>query len=276
MTPLPYRRFCGNRKGVSAVVATVILSSTLLIIVLTASSFANQLLRGEIENTEFNQAKDVLSSLDKLIERVTSATGSSGYIRAGFLTTYPLIEATGKTLTIRANGTTGDETLGLNTTVVKIRGGRDVTGTFQDISGSSAPLVAGISVPLGWLYTNRTDAEEVVLDYSRARCVYKGLAQLWTGTDYETFNILEITVVSLLRGSISFKDTGAFVVQNKGLAPVQYQFTGNVQVEADYGGYSERVRLDASDPDEDLGGNPSYRTLLNFFVINVEVSVVQG
>ena len=256
--------------------ATVILSSTLLIIVLTASSFANQLLRGEIENTEFNQAKDVLSSLDKLIERVTSATGSSGYIRAGFLTTYPLIEATGKTLTIRANGTTGDETLELNTTVVKIRGGRDVTGTFQDISGSSAPLVAGISVPLGWLYTNRTDAEEVVLDYSRARCVYKGLAQLWTGTDYETFNILEITVVSLLRGSISFKDTGAFVVQNKGLAPVQYQFTGNVQVEADYGGYSERVRLDASDPDEDLGGNPSYRTLLNFFVINVEVSVVQG
>lgn len=249
------------------VLATLVLSSTLLVIILSASNFANQLLRGEVENTEFNQAKDVLSSLDKMIERITLTMGSSGYIRSGFLTTYPRFEASGKTLRILAGGMVLKES---NTIVVKIRGGRDVSGAFQSISGNSTPLVVGISAPMGWLFTNRTDAEEVVLDYSRARCVYKGPAQLWNGTDYETFNVLEVTVVSLSSGSIAFKDTGAFVVQNEALETQQHQFTGDIQVKVEFGSISEARSL------SQLGGNPSCRTLLNFFVINVEVSVVQG
>jgi len=239
----------------------------LLIIVLSASSLANQLLKGEVENAEFNQAKDVLSSLDKMIEKVTSATGSSGYIRSGFLTTHPRFEETAETLKVLANGTLLKE---LDTSVVKIRGGRDVTGAFRDIAGNSTPLVVGVTAPMGWLFTNRTDAEDVVLDYSRARCVYKGFAQLYNGTEYETFNVLEVTVISLSSGSISFTKTGSFVVQNKALETKQYRFTGNFQVEAERGGLRKTVSL------AELGGNTGYRTLLNFFVIYVEVSVVQG
>ena len=255
------------------VLATLVLSSTLLVIVLSTSNLASQLLRGEVESAEFNQAKDVLSSLEKMIERVTSATGSSGYIRSGFLTTHPRFEASGQTLRALAGGILLKE---LNTIVVKIRGGRDVSGAFRGISGDSTPLVVGISAPMGWLFTNRTDTEEVVLDYSRARSVYKGTAQLYNGTGYETFNILEVTVVSLSSGSIAFKDTGAFVVQNKGWETQQYLFPkGDLQIEAYRGSLSKVIKL--SDPQPGgLGGNPSYRTLLNFFVITVEVSVVQG
>jgi len=271
--PLPYRRFRKSRRGVSVVIATLVLSSTLLVIVLSTSNYANQLLKGEVENAEFNQGKDVLSSLDKMIERVTSATGSSGYIRSGFLTTYPLFEASGTTLKIIA----GETLLGeFNTIVVKIRGGRDVSGAFRSISGYPTPLVCNISAPMGWLFTNRTDAEEVVLDYSRARCVYKGLAQLWNGAEYEPFNVLEVTVVSLSSGSIAFKDTGAFVVQNKAWEPPQQLLfpKGDVQIRAEFGDSNKVVNL--SDPSLGGASAPSHQTLLNFFVINVELSVVQG
>jgi hypothetical protein len=265
---LAYHRFRSHRRGLSVVISTVILSSTLLVIVLSASSLANQLLGGELQNAEFSQGKDVLSSLNKLVERVTSGTGSSGYIRAGFVTTYPRLEATGKTLKVFANSTLLEQ---LNPVVVKIRGGSDVTGAFQNISGTSTPLAIGISAPMGWLFTNRTEREEVVLDYSRARCVYKGLNQLYNGTGYETFNVIEVTVFNVSSGGfVNFQKTGSFVVQNLALETKQFQFNGNVQVKAQYGSltsiYGPPVASDGK----------KHRTLLNFFVINVQVSIVQG
>lgn len=216
---------------------------------------------------EFNQAKDVLSSVDRMIEKVTSTSGSSGYIRSGFVTTYPLVENTGRSLKVYVGGVLLKQ---FETTVVKIHGGRDVTGTFRNISGSSAPLVLGVSTPLGWLYTNRSDGEDAILDYSRARSVYKGLVQLYNGTGYQSFNLVELTVIKLNRGSVSFSSTGAFVVSNNNFETLQYAYTGDVSVNAQFGGLSQTRSL------TQLGGNPAYKTLLNLFVVSVTVSVVQG
>jgi len=251
----------------SVVISTIILSATLLVVVLTASGYANALLRGEVENSEFSQAKEVLSSIDRLIEKVTSTSGSSGYVRCGFVTTYPIVENTGKSLSLYAGGNLLKQ---VDTTVVKIRGGRDVTGTFRTISGGSAPLVFGVSTPLGWLYTNRSDAEDTVLDYSRARCVYKGIVQLYNGTGYQNFNQVELTIVKLNRGSVSFGSTGTFVINNNDFETTQLQYSGNFSISAQFGGLIQNTSL------SQLGGNAGYQTLLNLFVVSVTVSVVQG
>jgi hypothetical protein len=245
----------------------VILSATLLAVVLTASGYANQLLRAEVQNAEFNQAKEVLTSLNKMIEKVTSNTGASGYIRSGFVTTYPSIPSTGKSLKIYADDTLLEE---FETTTVSITGGSEVTGAFQNISGTSSPMVVGVTSSNGWLFTNRTDAEEVVLDYSRARCVYKGVVQLYNGTAFESFNVVELTGICLARGTLSFKDSGSFVIQNQNLQTNQYKFDGNVVIRAEFGNLSSTRSL------SQLGGDVSYRTLLNVFIINVEVSVIPG
>jgi hypothetical protein len=251
----------------SVVVSTIILSATLMVVVLTATGYANALLRGEIENSEFSQAKDVLSSVDRLIEKVTSTSGSSGYIRSGFVTTYPIVENTGKSLNLYAGGIPLTQ---VDTTVVKIRGSRDVTGTFRNISGSSTPLVFGVSTPLGWLYSNRSDAEDTILDYSRARCVYKGIVQLYNGTGYQNFNQIELTIVKLNRGSVSFASTGAFVVNNNDFETTQHKYSEDFSISAEFGGLTQNTSL------SQLGGNANYATLLNLFVISVTVSVVQG
>ena len=256
-----------NRKGLSVVISTVILSATLLVVVLTASSYASQLLRAEIQNSEFNQAKEVLSSLNKMIEKVTSNTGASGYIRSGFVTAYPSIPSTGRSLRIYANNALLKE---FETTAVSIHGGSSVTGAFQSISGTSAPMVTGVLSSNGWLFTNRTDAEVVVLDYSRARCVYKGVGQLYNGTAFESFNVIELTAIQLTRGSIEFKDSGSFIVQNKNLETYQYEFAGNVAIRAEFGNLATTQNL------SQLGGNLNYHTLVNLFIIEVQVSVIPG
>lgn len=261
------KKLRANRRGLSVVISTVILSATLLVVVLTASTYANQLLRAEVQNAEFNQAKEVLTSLNKMIEKVTSNTGSSGYIRSGFVTTYPSIPSTGKSLKIYADDALLKE---FETTTVSIKGGYAVTGASQNISGTSSPMVIGVTSSNGWLFTNRTDAEEVVLDYSRARCVYKGVVQLYNGTAFESFNIAELTAICLTRGALSFKDSGSFVIQNQNLQTNQYKFDGNVVIRAEFGNLSTTRSL------SQLGGDLSYRTLVNVFIIYVEVSVIPG
>jgi hypothetical protein len=256
-----------NRKGLSVVISTVILSATLLVVVLTASTYANQLLRAEVQNSEFNQAKEVLSSLDKMIVKVTSNTGASGYIRSGFVTTYPSVPSTGKSLKIYANNAL---LKGFETTTVSIHGGYEVTGAFQSISGVSSPMVVGVSSSNGWIFTNRTDAEEAFLDYSRVRCVYKGVVQLYNGTAFESLNVIELTAIQLVRGSIEFKDSGSFIVQNQNLETYQYEYAGNVAIRAELGNLAKTQSL------SQLGGNPSYHTLVNLFIIKVQVSVIPG
>ena len=183
------------------------------------------------------------------------------------MTTYPIVENTGKSLNLYAGGILLKQ---VDATVVKIRGGRDVTGSFRTISGGSAPLVFGVSTPLGWLYSNRSDAEDTILDYSRARCVYKGIVQVYNGTSYQNFNQIELTIVKLNRGSVSFGNTGAFVVSNNDFDTTQYRLSGDFSISAEFGGLTQNTSL------SQLGGNANYGTLLNLFVISVTISVVKG
>ena len=56
-----------NRKGISPTIATIIISSTLLIILVIASFVSANVLELQIASTEFEQAKTNMMLLDEVI-----------------------------------------------------------------------------------------------------------------------------------------------------------------------------------------------------------------
>jgi len=70
-----------NRKGVSPVIATIIISGTLLIILVIASFVSANVLELQIANTEFEQAKTNMILLDQVIQDVAMRRGAGGYVQ---------------------------------------------------------------------------------------------------------------------------------------------------------------------------------------------------
>lgn len=70
-----------NTKGVSTIISTIIITGTLLIILVIASFVSANVLDMQIANTEFEQAKTNMLTLDETIQDVALRRGSGGYVQ---------------------------------------------------------------------------------------------------------------------------------------------------------------------------------------------------
>jgi hypothetical protein len=83
---MPTRKACRNSfarsgKGVSTIMSTIIITGTLLIILVIASFVSANVLDLQIANTEFEQAKTNILTLDETIQDVALRRGSGGYVQ---------------------------------------------------------------------------------------------------------------------------------------------------------------------------------------------------
>ncbi len=263
-----------RNMAISTALSTVILSSVLLVIVGVSSYAASNAVNFQIENSQFDQAKNILLALSQVIKKVMFISHSSGYVRCSFLNTIPqFVKASGyMTLTINSEG--GNWTYTIPVNVIRIKGGRFVgVLTPRNLLGDNSLLLTNVSSPLGRVYTFQSDGAWVALDYMRARCVYMGTSDYFNGTGYERFNVVEITLVNLTFG-IFEPETQAYITsQNLGIeADPPIQVSGNFTIKVNLTSTGEEVSCSLTD----LGGNPEYPTLVNLVFINIEVSILKG
>ena len=77
------------KAAISTSLSSIILAGVLLGIVGTASYAANNAINSQIEEAQFEQAENIMLSLDKIVKNIMFSPGSSGYIRANFQSMTP-------------------------------------------------------------------------------------------------------------------------------------------------------------------------------------------
>ncbi|KYH40845.1 MAG: hypothetical protein AYL32_009200 [Candidatus Bathyarchaeota archaeon B26-2] len=258
--------------AISTPLSTIILASVLLVIVGVASFAANNAINAQLEETQFEQAKNVLLAVDKIVKKVLFARQSSGYVKSSFWKTTPQFTRTGGNLTLIIDAGSVNWTYQIPVNVIKVKGGSHVgVTTPQDILGNGSLLLTDLSSSLGRVSVYQSDGAWVSLDYSRVRCVYTGIWEYFNGSDYESFNVVEITVVNFTFGTIETGTQVFIIVQNLGINSESIlDISGNFEIRVIGPDGEEKRSL------EELGGDPSKRTIINLVFVNVEVSVARS
>ena len=252
-------------RGISPVISTVILTSTIIVMVLSTSYIANDLLTNQVEDAEFDVAKDIMIALNNIVKDVLYKPHSSLYIKTGFKTTMPNLVKTGETIDVWSQVDTEPiEYLIQNCPIsaVTIKGGPSITDLDKDLIGTSSVLLTDFT-SLGHLYIQRSDRAELILDYSRVRCVHSGSLNI-----SQEYNIIEMVFVNMTTGSIQLNDRAVFMVRNLGTTISQHLYEGTLTIGVnDSRGYDDEILFSAL---------PHNSTLLNLMVINIDISIVGG
>jgi hypothetical protein len=219
-----------NAKGVSTIMSTIIITGTLLIILVIASFVSANVLDMQIANTEFEQAKTNMQTLDQVIQDVALRRGSGGYVpfneRSGGIG----INTTTQKLTviISPKGLPDyiiyNSTNGTPLTSIIYRGGSKVSGTDLNLTGNDN-LIVGMSDPLGYVRVAVDNGLKIKLDYFRVRIV-QGTPLMVGNT---TYNLAEITYIRILyvNGTMGGSDIVNFKVQNVAVNTITRQYNTN-------------------------------------------------
>lgn len=257
-----------SKLGVSNVITTVILTSVMFIIVLSTSFFANNLLTANIERAQFEQVKNVVLAFDKIVDQVTFKPQSSGYVRSSFSTTIPYFVEGGESLQVWVDQTLAHE---VPINKIEVLGGSQVSvAASEDLIGDASLLLTKVSDSLGRVCVYQSEGAWIALDFSRARCIYSGISELFNGTDYETYNMIEVTIIDLTFGVLVVQTEACLTAQNIGVECSQNIFSNDFEIRVKNGETEESISL------SDLGGDPAYKTIMNFVVVSVETSVLGG
>jgi hypothetical protein len=253
------------------VLASVILTSVLCIVVFAASNAANDAISVEIENAQFDQAKNVMLALDKLIRRIMYKPESSGYVKTSFFTITPYFVEAEESLALTANGQNllPSDSIPLNT--IRFKGGSHASvAADKDLIGNERLLLTDTASSLGRIQVYQSLGAWITLDYSRVRCIYSGTVQYFTESSYQQYNLIEITVVNMVFKDFEPQEKASIIAKNAGLELKQIEIPegNNFTIIVQKGSKSESCTL------LDLGGNTNYKTLINVAVVKIEVSIL--
>ena len=237
---------------------------------LVAYNVANDAVNQQVEEAQFEQAKNVMVALERLINRIIYKPQSSGYVQTSFWNISPYFVHTTDNLTITANGI--DLISPITVNMFKMKGGPRTSVPADDyLMGDENILLQNISESLGRIEVIQSQGAWILLDYGRVRCVNAGVIEYYNGSDYEPYNLLELTIVKLGFGDVNVEEKSNIVAENKGLQSIQTEISqGDFTLEVQLGSQSETSTL------LELGGNLGYKTLLNAVVIDVELSIRGG
>jgi len=252
-------------RGLSPTISTVILTSMILVIVISTSYIAHNVLTNQVEDAEFDVAKDVMLALNQMVKEVLFKPQSSRYVKTGFRTTMPSLLNTEERISVWTQVDTEPKEYLIHNcpiSLLKIQAGTSITDLSQDVVGTSAVLLTDFT-SLGHLYIQRSDRVELLLDFARIRCIHTGSLNLT-----QEYNVLEVVFVNMTTGSIQFDDMAVFVVRNLGATMSQHFYEGSLTLGVnDTRGYNDAILY------SDL---PHTSTLINLMVIDIEISVIGG
>ena len=259
-----------NNVALSEVISTVILTSVMVIIIVTASFFANDVLSFNVESVQFDQSVNAILSLERVAQNIMFRPQSTGSVKTSFVTTDPYVVQDG-TMYILIDG---NETASIVVSSFRVEGGERV-GVSSSLYylGDGSLLLVGLDGSMSCVQKYQDQGAWVSLDYGRIRCVYCGEMNYYEGTNPEPVkrNVIEITAVRLSSGDISPMDRSRIILKNTGIQTQQIeQGAGDFDIMVQLSGEDDSISLTG------LGGNATLSTLINFSIIDLEITVLGG
>ena len=259
-----------DNVALSDVISTIILTSVMVVIIVTASFFANDVLSYNVESVQFDQSVNAILSLERVAQNIMFRPQSTGSVKTSFVTTDPYVVEEG-TMVVLVDG---NETASIAVNSFKVEGGDQVgVSTTYYYLGDNSLLLVGLDGSMSCVYKYQDQGAWVSLDYGRIRCVYLGEMNYYEGEnpEPETWNVVEVTVVRLSSEDIDPYDSSRIILRNTGIQTQQFQQNaGEFNITVQFSGGEDTVSL------TDLGGNPALPTLINLSIIDLEISVVGG
>jgi len=254
--PLSRRR---KRRGVSQVVSTVILFSTLLVIIGVAIFYATSLIDANRQQMEYQAAKDLMLYAATALEQVSFGTGGSRYIRFSLTSTgLNFIPDAYGPLTVTVNGTTVISDA--ETSSIEAVGGPLVTTMFKCLRppveeptaarNEVYKLVVGAGEPMVVVYENFTQGRAVVvMKPTRVRVNYLGTFEILEGGVTKTYNFYAISYINMSFAQVGGAGQIAVVFRNVNVT------TSEIKIPSP--GIGVTVSLGPSSQTLSLVGNPA-------------------
>ncbi len=261
----------------STVLSTIILASVLLVLIGIAFFAANNAVTAQVENVQFDQAKNVLLSLDQIVKKGMLVPQSYGYIRTSFLNTIPQFHYSGEDLLLTVSGYE-NHTYEIQTNIIQIRGGSHV-GVLepQIVRGEESLILTSASSSLGCVKVLQSNGACVSLDYARVRCIYAGVSNYYNGTGWDEngSNVFEITLMNVTFGTFEVGTQAYITVRNVGVnAASTIQAPKEASIHVSLGGEESSCTL--ADLVASYGGDPDRAAVIRVIIVNVEVSILNG
>ncbi|MEM1998033.1 MAG: hypothetical protein QW241_07510 [Candidatus Bathyarchaeia archaeon] len=250
----PVRDFKGvsaaaDKRAVSPVISTVIITATLLIILVVASSLAISMLEIQMQNSEFEQAKTAMLLLDRTIMDVSLRPGAASSVqfnqRSGGIGLY---EGEALSIEIRS-GSNSIWSKTINSYVVKYRGGSMVSAAKADLTDPGG-LIVDMSRPLGHVRIESGNGAWIILEYNRVRI-----------TVNRELGTMDIYLIRLEPGVFGGSGTVNVRVQNKEIKVESKTLSG--------GGLTVRVEVGGLSREQDYSGISVVRVIEVTIMVSV-------
>ena len=162
------------RKGASVVLSAIVVAATTLTITVAALMFSDNVLKVQLDVSEYEQAKNMLITLADLIEDVSASPLSAHYVRFNVRTSSPCFVSDVRDILVSISGQAAPAIVG-KTGIVEVKGGPLVgTVPMNTLLGEDHLIIDDVSKPLARVYEHQTNGAWITLDYSRVRVTNHG------------------------------------------------------------------------------------------------------
>jgi len=191
------------RKGASVVLSAIVVAATTLTITVAALMFSDNVLKVQLDVSEYEQAKNMLVTLADLVEDVSASPLSAHYVRFNVRTSTPRFVPGIRDISVTVSGQASPVIVG-KTGIVEVKGGPLVgTVSMNTLLGEDRLIVDDVSKPLARVYEHQTDGAWITLDYSRVRVTSLGCFYYYdAGNNLSGYlNAVRIAFVNLTIGT---------------------------------------------------------------------------
>ncbi|MGB9727765.1 MAG: hypothetical protein ACPLZF_05085 [Nitrososphaeria archaeon] len=295
-----------SKKGLSEVVTSVILTGIMLSIALIAMGFANNMFSIQSENTEFDQAKNIMANLAEIIEHVSTKQSSSGYVKFNSRTGGPSFIRDAHTFSVRVEAYSGTlpydsiQLLATKSNLLKYRGGSLATAAGKYvIRGTEALILSNNNASMGCVYVEQNDGAWIVIDYTRVNVLNLGTFNFSKGISattrlpiFELVNMIQISYINIVPGTFSGSGSLYVVAKCRSIETSYYRIRAPADAGPSNPTYTIKVVAQLDDPPSTSPtvyhdvAVPSYyyngtnylprETIIMFVQSNVEISVLGG
>ncbi|MGC9147053.1 MAG: hypothetical protein ACP5GL_04450 [Infirmifilum sp.] len=237
-------------KGISPVIATVILTSIMLTIISVALFYSTSLIDMNRQTMEYEYAKEQLTYAASALEQVAFGTGGSRYIRFSLTSTRLSFLNSGQTL--RVSVTPGSLKIYEDTPLyLQVCGGPLVTTSQRLIypeTGSLeqelSKLVVGAGEPIVVVYENFSGAACSYL-VPRLRAFFSGQINVTVNGVLKRYNYYTLHIVKLKFGRLGGTGTIPVVFRSVNMTVNEYRFdnTNTLTLTITRGSASQTVTL---------------------------------
>lgn len=242
------------RRGISQVVATVVLTGILLTTISVAIFFSTSLIDMNRQMMEYEYAKEQLTYAATALEQVAFGMGGARYVRFSLTSTGLNFHRRPEVLEVEISGGSAQPVkLVLEPARVAVCGGPLVTtvprllypegGSLDELG----KLVVGAGEPIALVYENYSGRACAFLEMYRVRALYSGVTYVYSGGRRVPYNFYVVHLIDAAFGRLGGSGTIPLTFRNINVSVLEYRFDSpSVTVRAKMGSLERSSTLEGS------------------------------